>query len=109
MCWRFSNVSKLQGLGLKRAETQWCREDGLQFGGDVANAEAASPSWNVKFIQPSIQCKSKLRLFFLSYSEAAKAVAKTAVMVNTVGPWCPKLDFLAFKQSTQKIYARHGS
>jgi len=56
------------------------------------------------------QCKNKLKLFFLSYSEAAKAVAKTAVMVNTVGPWCPKLDSLAmFKHSTQKIYARHGS
>ena len=41
------------------------------------------------------QCKNKLKLFFLFYSEAAKAVAKTAVMVNTVGPWCPKLGFLA--------------
>ena len=107
MCWRFSNVSKLQGLGLKRAETQWCRENGLQFGGDVANAEAASTSWNVKFIQPSMQKQAKTRLF---YSEAAKAVAKTAVMVNTVGPWCPKLDFLVmFKPSIQKIYARHCS
>ena len=56
------------------------------------------------------QCKSKLKLVFLSYSEAAKAVAKTAVMVNTVGPWCPKLDFLVmFKPSKQKIYARDGS
>ena len=49
------------------------------------------------------QCKNTLKLFFLFYSEAAQAVAKAAVMVNTVGPWCPKLGFLAMlKHSRQK-------
>ena len=59
------NISKLQGLRLERAEIQWCKEDGLQFGGDVANPEAASPSWNVKFIQPSMQKQAETLLSIL--------------------------------------------
>ena len=49
------------------------------------------------------QCKNKLKLFFPSYSEAAKAVAKTVVMVNTTGPWCPKLHFLAMFKQTEDL------
>ena len=99
----FKTSQNSKVLGLNGPNTQWCKENGLEFGGDVANAEAPSPSWNVKFIQPSMQ--NKLKLFFPCYSEAAKAVAKTVVMVNTTGPWCPKLHFSA-KQSKQKVYAR---
>ena len=58
----FKTSQNSEVLGLHGLNTQWCKEDGLQFGCDVANAEArvllqcqvyptinAKTSWNSSF------------------------------------------------------------